>query len=143
MNRDLEETLEELGPEYRTLVARLKSAYEPVKRTTGHAGAYLAAASVAVVFALGIVFGPSEKPAEKVYTAAVAPAQNEFMLAHIRGEEAVKEMLRTQRSDGGWGNDFVTRQNAAVLREVHEASAQIAYKRAMRNLRLKLGSQVL
>ena len=44
-------------------------------------------------------------------------------------------MIATQRSDGSWQNDFLTRRNAAALKDCTTPAAQIAYKKAMRNLR--------
>ena len=55
----------------------------------------------------------------------------------VRDDKAVQEMIRTQRPDGGWANDFLTRQNAAALRLCPGEKAQIAYRRAVRNLRLR------
>ena len=55
----------------------------------------------------------------------------------VRDDVAVQEMIRTQRPDGGWGNEFLTRQNAAALRVCGGEAAQRAYRKAMRNLRLR------
>lgn len=138
MNRDLEKTLDELGPEYRRLVERLKAADSPVRRPARRfAAPYLAAASLAFLLALGILFLRPAAPVGEVTAARTLPAHSEFMLAHLRGEAAFAEILRTQGADGGWGNDFLTRQNAGALRSRTDPASRIAYKRAMRNLRLR------
>ena len=49
----------------------------------------------------------------------------------------VLEMIATQNPDGSWKNDFLTRRNAAALRICSDPAAQIAYKKAVRNLRLR------
>ena len=38
---------------------------------------------------------------------------------------------------GSWQNDFLTRRNAAALKVCGDPAAQIAYKKAMRNLRAR------
>ena len=146
MTKDLEETLLELGDGYRPVVERLRRAYAPAGRVQGAGipraapfarwGAALLAASVAaVLLGAGLLFRGGEP--EKVYTVRAADAAHEYMLAIVRDDAAVQEMIRTQRPDGGWGSDFLTRQNAAALRLCRSDDAQIAYRRAMRNLRLR------
>ena len=142
MNGDLESTLNELGPEYRDVVARLKTAREiepsgtrafslPRTEWWRRAG-YLAAASLAVALGLSIFMqdaanAPREPYAgAKVYTVAYAPT-----------EEALEVIVASQRADGSWSNDFITRQNAAALRASDEARMKIAYRRAVRYLRSK------
>ena len=142
MNGDLESTLNELGPEYRDVVARLRSAREvepsgtrafslPRTEWWRRAG-YLAAASLAVALGLSIFMqdaanAPREPYAgAKVYTVAYAPT-----------EEALEVIVASQRADGSWSNDFITRQNAAALRASDEARMKIAYRRAVRYLRSK------
>ena len=49
----------------------------------------------------------------------------------------VAEMIATQNPDGSWKNDFLTRRNAAALKSCGDPAAQIAYKKAARNLRLR------
>ena len=49
----------------------------------------------------------------------------------------VSEMIATQNPDGSWKNDFLTRRNAAALKSCGDPAAQIAYKKAARNLRLR------
>lgn len=142
MNGDLESTLNELGPEYRDVVARLKTAREiepsgtrafslPRTEWWRRAG-YLVAASLAVALGLSIFMqdaanAPREPYAgAKVYTVAYAPT-----------EEALEVIVASQRADGSWSNDFITRQNAAALRASDEARMKIAYRRAVRYLRSK------
>ena len=142
MNGDLESTLNELGPEYRDVVARLRSAREvepsgtrafslPRTEWWRRAG-YLAAASLAVALGLSIFMqdaanAPREPYAgAKVYTVAYAPT-----------EEALEVIVASQRADGSWANDFITRQNAAALRASDDARMKIAYRRAVRYLRSK------
>ena len=49
----------------------------------------------------------------------------------------ISEMIATQNPDGSWKNDFLTRRNAAALKSCDDPVAQIAYKKAARNLRLR------
>ena len=167
MNGDLENTLNELGPEYRGVVARLRSAREvepstkhriprakraalavargvrrsrestsdAVAKAPGtffHRVGYLVAASLAValgfsVFMQGAANAPRAPYAgAKVYTVAYAPT-----------EEALEIIVASQRADGSWSNDFITRQNAAALRASEDGRMKIAYRRAVRYLRSK------
>jgi hypothetical protein len=93
---------------------------------------YLAAASLAVALGLSIFMqdaanAPREPYAgAKVYTIAYAPT-----------EEALEIIVASQRADGSWSNDFITRQNAAALRASDDARMKIAYRRAVRYLRSK------
>ena len=142
MNGDLENTLNELGPEYRDVVARLRSAREvepsgtrafslPRTEWRRHVG-YLVAASLIVALGLSIFMqdaanAPREPYAgAKVYTVAYAPT-----------EEALEIIVASQRADGSWSNDFITRQNAAALRASEDERMKIAYRRAVRYLRSK------
>ena len=160
MTGDLEETLAELGPGYREVVDRLKAAPCPWADDAGRgarAGAavrggrhrvrgafarpagYLAAASLLAVVGLCVVFGvsrrsPSDAP---VYTVRATTAENEYRLALIRDDAAVKEMIRTQNPDGSWKNDFLTRRNAEALKGCRSSEAQLAYRKAIRNLRVR------
>ena len=146
MTKDLDETLRELGDEYRPVVERLRGAYSPAVRAHGagapleasfsrRGAALLAAAAIVALLGVGAFFRSGE-PA-KVYTVRATDAAHEYMLAIVRDDAAVKEMIRTQRPDGGWGNDFLTRQNAAALRLCRGEAAHLAYRRAMRNLRIR------
>ena len=141
MSKDLEETLAELGPEYRTVVDRLRAAYpevepaalrrrhavrRPIFKAVASAAGLLAAASVA----LALYF--SAPHARPVAEGAFA---GDYSLAYS-GD--VESLLRTQRADGSWANDFLTRQNAAALRSAKGlAGAEVAYRRAVRYLRAK------
>ena len=142
MNGDLESTLNELGPEYRAVVARLRSAREIEPSGTRafsfthtewwRRAGYLVAASLLVALGFSIFMqGAANAPREpyagaKVYTVAYAPT-----------EEALEIIVASQRADGSWSNDFITRQNAAALRASEDERMKIAYRRAVRYLRSK------
>ncbi len=156
MNADLENTVEELGPAYRDVVARLRASreVEPVRfglkdlapgrvadrrfpdlapgRASRSPVSYLAAASLAAALALAVLYvaprggdAAAEVPLT-VYTVAYAPT-----------EEALELILASQRADGSWSNDFLTRQNAAALRASGDERMRVAYRRAVRYLRTK------
>ncbi len=158
MTSDLEETLKELGPGYREVVDRLVAAYEPASadvaaqaakdeaaaraarrgRATGWTVGYLVAASLLVFVGVGVVFRPSPRtaaPVPRVFTVRATTAENEYRLAMIRDDKALQEIIRTQNPDGSWKNDFLTKQNAAALMACKSEAAQVAFKKAMRNLR--------
>ena len=153
MNADLEATLNELGPACRAVVGRLRAAATVAPRThvrtLPHGGVaavrrdgrgvaprrravwlpragYLAAASLFAAIALSIFLQPSAPAAipasARVYTIAYAPT-----------EAALREIVASQRADGSWGSDFLTRQNAAALRGV--AAVRVPYLRAVRYLK--------
>lgn len=142
MNADLENTVGELGPEYRDVVARLRAAreVEPVRfglkdlapvRTARSPLSYLVAASLVAALALAALYvaprggGAADVPLT-VYTVAYAPT-----------EEALELIVASQRADGSWSNDFLTRQNAAALRASDDERMRVAYRRAVRYLRTK------
>lgn len=140
MTRDLDETLTELGPAYRAVVARLvasdRAGEPPAGRSPGcgcgpwrRAAGFLAAASLLVCAGFALVRSSASRPA--------APAPAEYRLAQICDDTAVREMIRTQNPDGSWKNDFLTKRNAAALRSCSDAAARIAYKKARRNLRVR------
>ena len=154
MTEDLEATLAELGPESRLVVDRLMAAYRPMRaaalpparrrwwarrRPVG----YLAAASLAAALGLGVLFGLSRAGSsagplpDRVYTVRATTAENEYLLAIVRDDAAVQEMIRTQRPDGSWKNDFLTRQNAAALMHCKGEAAQVAFRKAIRHLRAR------
>jgi len=146
MTKDLEETLRELGPEYRTVVDRLVSAYEPlpagkpsappvgrVGHIVGWSAAYLVAASLLVLVGVAVLF----RAAPVAPCAVRTVPTNEYSLAQSRSDAAVAELIRTQNPDGSWKTDYLTRQNAAALKLCPDAAAQIAYRKAMRNLRVR------
>ena len=150
MTKDLEETLKELGDGYRPVVERLNTAYAPVPGACGFGGSaprrrtarrwkipLLAAAAVSALLMGAVAVFRGGSAGENVYTVRAADAAHEYCLAIVRDDKAVQEMIRTQRPDGGWANDFLTRQNAAALRLCPGEKAQIAYRRAVRNLRLR------
>ena len=131
MTRDLENTLAELGPGYRSLVGRMRAAF-PEERlpcrlafTRGTAFAF-AAASLVAALALFAVFSGGGSGSRGI--------ERDYLLAY-GGEDAVEEILRTQMADGSWKNDFITCQNATALKGV--AGAETAYLRAVRYLRAK------
>ena len=146
MNRDLEGQLDEMGPEYRTVVDRLLAAYRPldvrtepsagtsaeksrVGRIAGWSTAYLVAASLLVFLGLAVVFR-----SPRTDTGA-ARSPSEYLLAHLKDDASARELLRTQNPDGSWKNDFLTRQNAKALAGRTDEASRIANKKAMRNLR--------
>ena len=163
MNRDLEETLNELGPEYRAVVARLKQAKvgEDIRRKTrdirgretrdGRRGGRsrvfrlssnvlrptLAAASLLALFGLTALFLQSNISSFEHSNIPSFEHSNNSPSAPREYRATVAEMIATQNSDGSWQNDFLTRRNAAALKVCGDPAAQIAYKKAMRNLRAR------
>ena len=134
MNRDLEEQLKEMGPEYRAVVDRLRAAREAgdgeTRRTseTRETRGWLLAASLLAVIGLSVVFMASN--VQHPTSNARSPAPRDYTMS-------VEEMIRTQNADGSWKNDFLTRQNAAALKLCDSAEARVAYKKAVRNLRVR------
>ena len=136
MSRDLEETLNELGPEYRAVVARLRGAETaPPHETTvlrggsvslPHGRHWLVAASLLVLAGLGVLF---------LRTGDVRPEPGCASFGGREYRASVDEMIATQNADGSWTNDFLTRRNAAALKLCGDPAAQVAYKKAVRNLR--------
>ena len=147
MSRDLEEQLNELGPACRAVVERLRAArqLEPRGQTAGGSRLpYLIAASLLVFLGLGILFFQSNNRtieqsnnAPSLYTVRVTDARTELTFAELRGDERVKVIIRTQRADGGWGSDALTRQNAELLKSCPDDAAQAAYRKAIGNLRAR------
>lgn len=135
MNADLENTLEELGPEFRGVVCRLRAAREvepgarPVIARVGwwRRAAVLVAASLLIVAGFSVLTSRTPE--------VPAPEAGPYTLALQSSERAISELVRTQRADGSWESDYLTRQNAAALKDV--ATAKIAYRRAVRYLRTK------
>ena len=126
MSKDLEEQLNEMGPEYRAVVARLRASCS-VPRASRPVP-YLIAASLLVVFGFGVFFVTSQP--RNLATSQPAYGAHEYQMD-------VPEMIATQNPDGSWKNDFLTRRNAAALKLCSDPAAQIAYKKAARNLRLR------
>lgn len=139
MNRDLEETLNELGPDYRAVVARLRAGREAASgsRSSGDSrsssrAAYLVAASLLVLIGLAVVhLSQSQSQSQTTNLKPQTPSCPREYRA------TVAEMIATQNPDGSWQNDFLTRRNAAALKVCGDPAAQIAYKKAMRNLRAR------
>ena len=149
MNKDLETTLGELGPECRAVVSRLKSAREvelhnatnyqlpstiyqlPTTNYARRAG-YLVAASLFAAIAFSIFFQDAAKAPRSPFSPA-----NVYTVAYAPTEEALEAIVASQRADGSWTNDFLTQQNAAALRVSDEERMRIAYRRAVRYLRTK------
>lgn len=135
MNRDLEETLNELGPDYRAVVARLRAGREAASgsRSSGDSrsssrAAYLVAASLLVLIGLTVVHLSQSQTSNLKPQTPSCPREYRATVA---------EMIATQNPDGSWQNDFLTRRNAAALKVCGDPAAQIAYKKAMRNLRAR------
>ena len=142
MNKDLEEQLDEMGPEYRKVVALLKNAREA---DFGHKTldmgrrsfmskvfrlkSYLTAASLLVILGLSAIFVQSnDRTIKRSNNSPFGPSEY---------RASVSEMIATQNPDGSWKNDFLTRRNAAALKACGDPAAQIAYRKAVRNLRLR------
>lgn len=139
MSKDLEETLNELGPDYRAVVARLRvgrelaaSSHSSDSSCSSGGGkarglAYLVAASLAILLAFAAVFFQSgNRTIEQSNNSSPAPREY---------RASVDEMIATQNPDGSWQNDFLTRRNAEALKVCGDPAARIAYKKAVRNLR--------
>ena len=132
MNADLERTLNEMGPAYREVVARLKDAREiegaVARRIPARAVAWRIAAAFLVLAGLAAIFVPRairSRPSD-----AAAYGAREY-------HQSIAEIVSSQRPDGSWQNVFLTRRNAEVLRACTDEPSRIAYKKAMRNLRLR------
>lgn len=137
MTEDLAETLRELGPGYQEVADRLFAAREAPSRARRIFAplrpGLLAAASVAAVAGFAALFALSP-------SGGVAPRASfgcEYRLALVADEASIGEIIRTQNADGSWKNDFLTKRNASALKSCTTADARIAYKKAMRNLRLR------
>ena len=139
MSKDLEEQLDEMGPEYRAVVARLRGAetappHEVLLLRGGsvslaHDRRWLMAASLLVILGLSAIFIQSNN--------RTIEHSNNFPFGPREYRASVPEMIATQNPDGSWKNDFLTRRNAAALKACGDPAARIAYKKAARNLRLR------
>ena len=139
MSKDLEEQLDEMGPEYRAVVARLRGAetappHEALLLRGGsvslaHDRRWLMAASLLVILGLSAIFIQSNN--------RTIEHSNNFPFGPREYRASVPEMIATQNPDGSWKNDFLTRRNAAALKACGDPAARIAYKKAARNLRLR------
>lgn len=149
MTKDLDETLNELGPEYRAVVARLleceadgrQPRYSRLATRDGRlpGWSYLRAAALALVLFLPCLFFnvPVSRRLGEGESNLSAPRPHEYVLASAPTPAAVAELVRTQRPDGSWANDFLTRRNALALKDQSGAEARLAYRKAVRNLRLR------
>lgn len=131
MTKDLEETLNELGPEYRSVVGRLRAPFAAPRRSPLP---YLLAASLIAVVGFSIWCLPGSE-CRREGSAASAPRV--YTVAYANDEYALQAIVDSQQSDGSWSNDYLTMQNAAALRKAGDTASQIAYKRAVRYLRTK------
>ena len=149
MSKDLERQLDEMGPEYRAVVARLKAAetaetaqdlrLETRDLRWGFMSqvfglkSYLTAASLLVLVGLSVhfLFQPSTLNSQpSTLNPQPAYGAREYRLS-------VDEMIATQNADGSWANDFLSKRNAEALRQSGSPGARVAYKKALRNLRAK------
>ena len=148
MTKDLEDTLNELGPEYRSVVDRLLSMPSAPGTTlsapsTRHQALstrhYLLAASLLLVVSLAIWNLTSTTLHSSLLPLHSSPssAPAVYTVAYASDEFALRAILDSQQSDGSWSNDYLTMQNAAALRKANDEASQIAYKRAVRYLRTK------
>ena len=146
MTKDLEETLAGLDAGCRETILRMKAAFRD-EATSPRAGgairftppkwwkgaftrtqvAVLAAACLLVALGFATVLAPARVEKGKLASSPYAMAYS--------GEKSVEELVRTQRPDGGWESDYLTRQNAAALKSVQ--GAELAYRKALRHLRMK------
>ena len=127
MSRDLEEQLDEMGPEYWTVVARLRMAQSAGTRDEGRGmKGWLVAVSLLLMVGFGVFF---LRP-KAAHPSSLVPHPSEYTMG-------ISEMIATQNPDGSWKNDFLTRRNAAALKACGDPAARIAYKKAARNLRLR------
>lgn len=145
MSEDLENTLRELGAEYVGVVAKLKSINElnssgcvrrVILRRRFYCLSYVTSIAAMVVLALGLwmLLGVNERDngiiSDRKYNI------NPYSLAFQDSiDKAIIEIKRTQKPDGSWKSDILTRQNATVLMKVDKSS--LAYRKAMRYLRSK------
>ena len=145
MNADLERTLDELGPEYRAVVSRLKAGREARRPTSGvraptfdarrpaaRPAGFLVAAAFAVALTFAFLFQDAARPRRSPYAGARI-----YTVAYAPTEEALEQIVASQHADGSWSNDFITQQNAAALRASDDARMRVAYRRAVRYLRSK------
>ncbi|MBR7180215.1 MAG: hypothetical protein IKD42_01160 [Kiritimatiellae bacterium] len=137
MGRDLEKTLAGLGGDYAEMVSAMKNAFpeerlSPVVPCERRGGVFRRLAlplSLAAAAALAVCVLSIRRPSGA--SSAVAP--REYTLAFNGSAKSLDEIVRTQRPDGGWGNDFLTAQNAAALKAGGIGGAP--YLRALRYLR--------
>ena len=145
MSMDLEEQLDEMGPEYRAVVMRLRMAQNAGTREEGTGKrergrgnrGWLIAASLLVILGLGVFFQTSHPlTLSPSHLLTLSPSHPVIRGAH-EYQMDIPEIIATQNPDGSWKNDFLTRRNAAALKACGDPAARIAYKKAARNLRLR------
>ena len=134
MSRDLEETLDEMGPEFRAVVMRLRAVREAEQgirdQGSGIRGWLIAASLLLLVgFCAFFLTSRTSQTSQTFRTSGVC-APREY-------RADLSEIIATQNPDGSWKNDFLTRRNAAALKVCSDPAARVAYKRAARNLRLR------
>ena len=139
MTKDLLGTLNELGPDYRAVVDRLRAPFEEPARVAPRRLAFggwppvtvgtLAAASLAVLLAFVNRDGLSAR------TRGTRAAT--YTVAYARDSASLELIVASQRADGSWESDYLTCQNAAALRGAATDGARVAYKKAVRYLRSK------
>ena len=142
MTADLRLTVAELGPGYGEVVDRLMAAEAPYpgvvtdafrRQVLWRTAFCLTAASIAVW--LGVSAIVSRRPSWPVRSGSSGFAV--YTAAYASDGAALAAIVASQRADGSWANDYLTRQNAAALRGATDESARIAFKRAARYLRSK------
>ena len=137
MTNDLERTLGELPAGCRDVVARLRASAEVSPRVVA-VGRWrpvpLATAAALAAALLGVAaFFASDRASET----RQLKGPREYVLAAQPSADAALEIVRLQKPDGSWQNDFLTRRNAEALKTCPDARAQLAYRKAMRNLRVR------
>lgn len=144
MTEDFKETLDELGPEYIQVVDKLKNLgeIEPrngrffVKRSVFFKRiGVLLAASLTLVIAMTFYFVKSNWDKKGIAEIDISASKPYFLAFNLTDERSIEEIKRTQKPDGSWHNDLLTRQNATALMKVDKSS--LAYRKAMRYLRSK------
>lgn len=144
MTEDFKGTLDELGPEYIQVVDKLKNLgeIEPkngrlfVKRSVFFKRiGVLLAASVTLVIAMTFYFVKSNWDKKGIAEIDISASKPYFLAFNLTDERSIEEIKRTQKPDGSWNNDLLTRQNATALMKVDKSS--LAYRKAMRYLRSK------
>lgn len=144
MTEDFKETLDELGPEYIQVVDKLKNLgeIEPrngrffVKRSVFFKRiGVLLAASLTLVIAMTFYFVKSNWDKKGIAEIDISASKPYFLAFNLTDAKSIEEIKRTQKPDGSWHNDLLTRQNATALMKVDKSS--LAYRKAMRYLRSK------
>lgn len=144
MTEDFKETLDELGPEYIQVVDKLKNLGE-IETRNGRFFAkrsvffkrngVLLAASLTLVIAMTFYFVKSNWDKKGIAEIDISASKPYFLAFNLTDERSIEEIKRTQKPDGSWNNDLLTRQNATALMKVDKSS--LAYRKAMRYLRSK------